>query len=77
MSESSDELTAFSRRQPLNRRQRPQKVAQKKVKANSQQQGANGRQAALTRPKNQISPQTIPGATRRVKSGLVMPSAVK
>ncbi|MHC5613605.1 MAG: serine hydrolase [Nostoc sp.] len=80
MSESSDELKAFSRRQPLNRRQQPQKVqkvAQKKVKANSQQQGANGRQAALTRPKNQISPQTIPGATRRVKSGLVMPSAVK
>ncbi|MEH2321663.1 serine hydrolase [Nostoc sp.] len=80
MSESSDELTAFSRRQPLNRRQRPQKVqkvVKKKVKANSQQQGANGRQAALTRPKNQISPPPIPGATRRVKSGLVMPSAVK
>ncbi|MEH2295835.1 serine hydrolase [Nostoc sp.] len=80
MSESSDELTAFSRRQPLNRRQRPQKVqkvVKKKVKANSQQQGANGRQAALTRPKNQISPSPIPGATRRVKSGLVMPSAVK
>ncbi|MEH2410398.1 serine hydrolase [Nostoc sp.] len=80
MSESSDELTAFSRRQPLNRRQRPQKVqkvVKKKVKANSQQQGANGRQAALTRPKNQISPAPIPGATRRVKSGLVMPSAVK
>ncbi|MEH2461485.1 serine hydrolase [Nostoc sp.] len=80
MSESSDELTAFSRRQPLNRRQHPQKVqkvVKKKVKANSQQQGANGRQAALTRPKNQISPPPIPGATRRVKSGLVMPSAVK
>jgi len=80
VSESSDELKALSRRQPLNRRQQPQKVqkvAQKKVKANSQQQGANGRQAALTRPKNQISPQTIPGATRRVKSGLVMSSAVK
>ncbi|MBN3872301.1 serine hydrolase [Nostoc sp. JL33] len=80
MSESSDELKAFSRRQPLDRRQRPQKVQKvlkKKVKANSQQQGANGQQAALTRPKNQISPQTIPGATRRVKSGLVMPAAVK
>ncbi|MHC5932637.1 serine hydrolase [Nostoc sp.] len=80
MSESSDELTAFSRRQPLNRRQRPQKVqkvVKKKVKANSQQQDANGRQAALTRPKNQISPPPISGATRRVKSGLVMPSAVK
>ena len=54
MSESSDELTAFSRRQPLNRRQRPQKVqkvAQKKVKANSQQQAANGREAALARSK--------------------------
>ncbi|ODG96865.1 serine hydrolase [Nostoc sp. KVJ20] len=80
MSESSDELTAFSRRQPLNRRQRPQKVqkvAQKKVKANSQQQTVSGRQAALTRPKNQISPPPTPSATRRVKSGLVMPTAVK
>ncbi|MHC0064131.1 serine hydrolase [Nostoc sp. UIC 10890] len=80
MSESSDELTAFSRRQPLNRRQRPQKVqkvAQKKVKANSQQQTVSGRQAALTRPKNQISPPPTPGVTRRVKSGLVMPTAVK
>ncbi|MEH1800594.1 MAG: serine hydrolase [Nostoc sp.] len=80
MSESSDELTAFSRRQPINRRQRPQKVqkvAQKKVKANSQQQAGNGQQAALTRPKNQISPPPTPSATRRVKSGLVMPAAVK
>ncbi|MEH1884312.1 serine hydrolase [Nostoc sp.] len=80
MSESSDELTAFSRRQPLNRRQRPQKVqkvAQKKVKANSQQQATNGREAALARPKNRISPPPTPGATRRVKSGLVMPTAVK
>ncbi|BBD64958.1 beta-lactamase [Nostoc commune NIES-4072] len=80
MSESSDELTAFSRRQPLNRRQPPQKVqkvVKKKVKANSQQQAANGREAALTRPKNPSSPPPIPGATRRVKSGLVMPTAVK
>ncbi len=80
MSESSDELTAFSRRQPLNRRQRPQqvqKVVKKKVKVNSQQQATNGRAGALTRPKNQISPPPIPGATRRVKSGLVMPTAVK
>lgn len=80
MSESSDELTAFSRRQPLNRRQPPQKVqkvVKKKVKANNQQQAANGREAALTRPKNPSSPPPIPGATRRVKSGLVMPTAVK
>ncbi|MBD2507694.1 serine hydrolase [Nostoc muscorum FACHB-395] len=80
MSESSDELTAFSRRQPLNRRQRPQKVqkvAQKKVKANSQQQAANGREAALARSKNRVAPPPTPGATRRVKSGLVMPTAVK
>ncbi len=59
MSESSDELTAFSRRQPLNRRQRPQKVqkvAQKKVKPNSQQQAANGREAALARSKNRVAP---------------------
>ncbi|MEA5602406.1 serine hydrolase [Nostoc sp. UHCC 0252] len=82
MSESSDELTAFSRRQPLNRRQRPQKVqkvAQKKVKANSQQQAVNGREAALARPKNRISPPPTPSVIRtsRVKSDLVMPTAVK
>ncbi|MEH2079455.1 MAG: serine hydrolase [Nostoc sp.] len=79
MSESSGELTAFSRRQPLNRRQQPQKVQKvvKKVKANSQQQTTNGKEGTLTRPKNQISPPSIPGATRRVKSGLVMPTAVK
>ncbi|MEH1836017.1 MAG: serine hydrolase [Nostoc sp.] len=80
MSESSDERKAFSRRQPLNGRQRPQKVqkvAQKKVKAKSQQQAANGRKAALTVQKNQISPPPVPGATCRVKSGLVMPAAVK
>ncbi|WP_448269894.1 serine hydrolase [Nostoc sp. DSM 114159] len=81
MSESSGELTAFSRRQPLNRRQQPQKVqkvVKKKVKANSQQQTTNGQEGALTRPKNQISPSSpISGATRRVKSGLVMPTAVK
>jgi beta-lactamase class A len=77
--ESSDELTAFSRRQPLNRRQpqKVQKVAQKKVKANSQQQAANGREAALARPKNRVAPPPTPGTTRRVKSGLVMPTAVK
>jgi beta-lactamase class A len=80
VSESSDELTAFSRRQPLNRRQLPQKVqkvVKKKVKANSQQQGVPGKEAAPTRPKNPISPPPIPGARRRVKSGLVMPAAVK
>ena len=81
MSESSDELTAFSRRQPLNGRQRPQKVqkvVQKKVKVKSQkQQGATGKEAAQTRPKDQSSPPPIPTATRRVKSGLVMPAAVK
>ncbi|MGF2038905.1 MAG: serine hydrolase [Nostoc sp. CmiVER01] len=80
MSESSDELTAFSRRQPLNRRQPPQKVqkvVKKKVKANSQQQAANGREAALTHPKKLSSPPSTPSATRRVKSGLVMPTAVK
>ncbi|MDZ8188448.1 MAG: serine hydrolase [Nostoc sp. ChiSLP02] len=80
MSESSDELTAFSRRQPLNRRQRPQKVQKvvsKKLKANGQQQVATGKQTALTRPKNRITPAPIPAATRRVKSELVMPAAVK
>lgn len=79
MSESSDELTAFSRRQPLNRRQRPQKVqkvAPKKVKANSQQQVVAG--TALVRPKNRmLSGQTPATTTRRVKSELVMPAAVK
>ncbi|MEH2069005.1 MAG: serine hydrolase [Nostoc sp.] len=79
MSESSDELTAFSRRQPLNRRQRPQKVqkvAPKKVKANNQQQVVAGK-TALARPKNRISPPAIPTATRKVKSELLMPAAVK
>ncbi|MBD2612393.1 MAG: serine hydrolase [Nostoc sp. ZfuVER08] len=79
MSESSDELTAFSRRQPLNRRQRPQKVqkvAPKKVKANNQQQVVAGK-TALARPKNQIASGQIPATTRRVKSELVMPTAVK
>jgi beta-lactamase class A len=80
VSESSDELTAFSRRQPINRRQPPQKVqkvVKKKVKANSQQQTTNGREGGLARPKNPLSPPPIPGAKRRVKSGLVMPAAVK
>lgn len=80
MSESSDELTAFSRRQPLNRRQHPQKVqkvVRKRVKVKSQQPGAKAGETALTRPNNRISPPPIPGATRRVKSGLVMPGAVK
>ncbi|WP_373528423.1 serine hydrolase [Nostoc sp.] len=80
MSESSDELTAFSRRQPLNRRQHPQKVqkvVRKRVKVKSQQPGANRRETALTRPTNRISPPPIPDATRRVKSALVMPTAVK
>ena len=80
MSESSDELTAFSRRQPLNRRQHPQKVqkvVRKRVKVKSQQPGVNGGETALTRPINRISPPPIPGATRRLKSALVMPTAVK
>jgi beta-lactamase class A len=76
VSESSDKLTAFSRRQPLNSRQRPliQKVAQKKVK--NQQHSATGGDIGLTRPKNDVSPPSIPTGTRRVK-GLVMPVAVK
>ncbi|MBD2677614.1 MULTISPECIES: serine hydrolase [Nostoc] len=80
MSESSDELTAFSRRQPLNRRQRPQKVqkvAPKKVKANSQQQVVAGKTAPLARPKNRMGSGQTPAATRRVKSELLMPAAVK
>jgi len=80
VSESSDELTAFSRRQPLNRRQHPQKVqkvVRKRVKVKSQQPGVNGGETALTRPINRISPPPIPGATRRLKSALVMPTAVK
>ncbi|MDF5708167.1 MAG: class A beta-lactamase-related serine hydrolase [Nostoc sp. S4] len=79
MSESSDELTAFSRRQPLNRRQRPQKiqkVAPKKVKANNPQQVVAGK-SVLARPKNRISPPAIPATTRKVKSELLMPAAVK
>jgi beta-lactamase class A len=79
VSESSDNLTAFSRRQPLNRRQHPQKVqkvGQKKVKVKNQQQPATGAEVAQTRQKNSIMPPPIPAATRKAK-GLVMPAAVK
>ncbi|NDJ24640.1 serine hydrolase [Nostoc sp. B(2019)] len=78
MSESSDKLTAFSRRQPLNNRQHPpkvQKVVQKKAK-NSQQHSATGGEVASTRVKKSISSPPPPTGTRRVK-GLVMPAAVK
>jgi beta-lactamase class A len=77
VSESSDKLTAFSRRQPLNNRQHPpiQKVVQKKAKS-SQQHSPTGGEAASTRVKKSISPPPAPTGTRRVK-GLIMPAAVK
>lgn len=79
MSESIDKLTAFSRRQPLQRRQRPvQKAGQKKAKVKSQPQIASTTEAtALTRLNNNISPPAIPSGGRRPRSGVLMPTAVK
>ncbi|WP_026100324.1 serine hydrolase [Fortiea contorta] len=72
MSESSDKLNAFSRRQPVNRRQRlrkVQKVGQKQVKVPQPQQRTPQAGASLTRVKT--------GVGSSSKPGLVMPSAVK
>ena len=74
MSESSDKLRNFSRRQPTNRRppqRKGQKVGKKKVKVPNQQQRPARKPVALTRVNH------TPTATQRSKSGLVMPAAVK
>jgi beta-lactamase class A len=73
VTESSDKLRDFSRRQPVNRRQRSrkvQKVEPKKAKAPHPQQRAVSREATLiTHP--------VTAGVPRPRPGLVMPTAVK
>ncbi len=79
MSESSDKLRAFSRREPLNRRQRSrkvQKVEQKKVKVPNQQR-VPVEEAALVRLNNHASSPPVAAGTQRLKSRVVMPTVVK
>ncbi|WP_066383570.1 MULTISPECIES: serine hydrolase [unclassified Anabaena] len=79
MSESSDKLKNFSRRQPVNRRQRlhkVEKVTSKKPKVPNQQRTAKG-SVAVTRLKHQVMPPPMAAGARKPKPGLVMPTAVK
>ncbi|MBW4561048.1 MAG: class A beta-lactamase-related serine hydrolase [Mojavia pulchra JT2-VF2] len=78
VSESSDKLRAFSRRQPVNGRQRSkvQKVEQKKTKVPNQRRAVPG-EAALTRPTNSISPSSMNAGAPKTRPGLVMPAVVK
>ncbi|WP_339374501.1 serine hydrolase [Nodularia spumigena] len=79
MSESSDKLRNFSRREPTNRRPRPskgQKVGKKKVKVPLQQQRPGKKEVGLTRVNHHMVPPPTTGV-RRSKPGLVMPAAVK
>jgi beta-lactamase class A len=73
VTESSDKLRDFSRRQPVNRRQRSrkvQKVEPKKAKAPNRQQRAVVKEATLiTNP--------VAAGVPRQRPGLVMPAAVK
>ncbi|WP_414541616.1 serine hydrolase [Nostoc sp. CCY0012] len=80
MSESSDNLKAFPRRQPTNRRsrQRPdQKVVKKKVKVPIQPQRVAKQEVALTRFSPVIPPSPVATGAQRSKSRVVMPTAVK
>ncbi|MBD2439118.1 serine hydrolase [Nostoc sp. FACHB-110] len=73
MTESSDKLRDFSRRQPVNRRQRSrkvQKVEAKKAKAPNPQQRPVVRESVLV-------PQPASAGVPRPRQGLVMPTAVK
>ncbi len=70
MSESSDKLTAFSRRQPSNRRQRPRKVQQ--IGQNKQKKNQE-----RSRQKSTVSTTLTPSAAPKTRPGLVMPTAVK
>lgn len=79
VSESSDKLRAFSRRQPVNRRQRPrkvQKVEAKKVKVPNQKR-AVAKEATLTRVTKSVSSSPMAAGGSRSRPGLVMPAAVK
>ncbi|OUL35139.1 serine hydrolase [Nostoc sp. T09] len=79
MSESSEKLRAFSRRQPVNRRQRPpkvQKVEPKKVKVPNQKR-AVAKEATLTRVTKSANNSPMAAGVSRSRPGLVMPAAVK
>jgi beta-lactamase class A len=80
VSESSDKLRAFSRRQPKNRRQRPskvQKVEAKKVKTPNQKRGV-AKEAQITYVSKTVNPSSqMAAGVSRSKTGLVMPTAVK
>ncbi|MBD2343173.1 serine hydrolase [Anabaena subtropica] len=79
MSESSDKLRDFSRRQPVNRRQRSRKVPKvesKKAKVPNQQRATTGA-AVITRSSNNVVPPPAVAGGRKPKQGLVMPSVVK
>jgi beta-lactamase class A len=81
MSESSDRLNTFSRRQPLNRPQRSRKVQKaepKKVKVPKQQQRTPQEGATATRVvRNGTNQITVNTGVSRSRPGLVMPAAVK
>ncbi len=81
MSESNDKFKTSSRRQPVNRRQRPPKVQKaepKKVKVPKQQQRTAEEGATLARMvRNITSPPPVNTGVSRTKPGLVMPAAVK
>jgi beta-lactamase class A len=80
VSESSDKLNAFSRRQPANRRQRPRKISkgeQKKVKVPQQQQRIPAQRTTLTSFNGAVSSSPVAAGASRSRTGLVMPTAVK
>ncbi len=79
VSESSDKLRAFSRRQTGNRRQRPpkvQKVEPKKVKVPNQKR-AVAKEATLTRVTKSANNSPMAAGVSRSRPRLVMPAAVK
>jgi beta-lactamase class A len=80
VSESSDKLKAFPRRQPTNRRQRQrpeQKVVKKKVKVPSQSPRVAKQEVALTRLNYRAAPSPVIAGAQRSKSRVVMPTAVQ
>jgi beta-lactamase class A len=79
VSESSDKLNTFSRRQPVNGRQRlrkiQKKVQQKQVKVPKQQQRITEEGTVLARQKNGVRQSPVTASVS--KRGLVTPTAVK
>ncbi|WP_179050269.1 serine hydrolase [Nostoc sp. TCL26-01] len=78
MSESSDKLRTFSRREPVNGRQprRVPKAEPKRVRVPNQNR-AVAEAPAANRFNNNIVPPAIASGGGRTRQGLVMPSAVK